>query len=95
MEKSKKIEKVKEELSDQFLTEVVSILGLPKNFRFTNETMGSVVDISDNQIEKIKELCVENEKNRIEYNKKDDRVVTMNSKWSYEVIENYFNKKLN
>ena len=82
--------KTKEQLSDDFLKEVVSVLELG-DFIFTKETMNTKVDISDEVKQKLKQLCGENKDERIRYNEFYGPNKTMNVDWSYEVMGKYFN----
>jgi len=82
--------KTNEQLSDNFLKEVVSVLELG-DFRFTKETMNTNVDISDDIKRKLKQLCNENKDERIRYNEFYGPNKTMNINWSYDVMTKYFN----
>ena len=84
--------KLREKYSDKFLIEVVSILDLPKNFRFIKENIDMNINKSTEQINKITQLCFKNEQERISENL-NQLNMNMNTKWSYEVCDLYFNIK--
>ena len=82
--------KTKEQLTDDFLEEVVSVLELVY-FRFTKKTMNTKVGINNEIKQKLKRLCCENKDERIRYNEFYGPNKTMNVDWSYEVMGKYFN----
>ena len=85
--------KTKEQLSDDFLKEVVSVLGLG-DFRFTKETMNTKVEVELKQKLKLKQLCEENKDERIRYNEFYGPNKRMNINWSFSVLNGYFNFNL-
>jgi hypothetical protein len=82
--------KTKEQLSDNFLEDVVSILELG-NFRFTRETRNTKIDVSSEVKVKLKQLCQQNRNERIKYNELHGPNITMHTEWPYNVMSGYFN----
>lgn len=78
-------------MSDDFLSNVVNILGLEKNFRFDPSTINTKIDIDSERKSKLKKLCAEDKYARSIINKKRDSNHQMNLNWSYEVLKLYFN----
>lgn len=78
------------ELDDDFLRKVVSILNLPDNFRFNRDTMHTTVNVTSGQKSELKRLCDDNYNKRNNYNRNSNNHPYYYPKWSYGVLENYF-----
>jgi len=91
IEKIKLRKKLREEYSDVFLKEVILILKLGNDFKFTEKTK---VIINDEQKNRLKQCCEKNKEQRIAANKLYGPSKSWNIKWAYDVLLNYFNLEL-
>ena len=82
--------KTNRQLSDNFLEEVVSVLNL-NDFRFTQNTWNTNVNVSNETKTELKKLCKQNKNERTKYNRINGPNKTMNTNWSYDVMSLYFN----
>ena len=86
------------ELSDDFLRQVVNILNLPNNFRYSLDTMHTTVNVTSLQKSELKRLCDKNRDMIITHNGiRDNEPIRLAkvsdiyfSNWSYGVLKNYF-----
>ena len=83
--------KTKKELTFDFLSEVISVLNLPTNFKFIKETENTKVVVSKVQQPKLKLLCEKNKSDRDIFNQNNSSASTMNLNWSYSILIRHFN----
>jgi len=94
MKKKKELTPLEKTLSDNFLVKVIKVLNLSEDFKFTNLTMHTEINISDEQKEELKHLCRENKDARIDFNSKHGPAKGMNINWSYDLLDIYFNLRI-
>lgn len=78
--------------SDNFLSEVCKVLNLPAEYKFNSETPQEI-ECGDDQLVKLKALCVENKNLREIFNSKNI-ATRLTPEWSYSVLDSYFKIKL-
>jgi hypothetical protein len=75
--------------SDNFLQEVKEILNLPSDFRYTERTMETTVNGTNEIWNKLKESCNKNIELRKQYNIENSNS-KLNEEWCYDVLKTYF-----
>jgi len=78
--------------SDNFLAEVCKVLDLPAEYKFNSEIPLQTI-CTDDQLVKLKALCVENKNLREIFNSKNI-ATRLTPEWSYSVLDSYFKIKL-